>query len=823
MWENTQDLKNLLTWLPDAQSASPPDYSRVERIVLHDQGCLNPERCTENATQYPVATVQNIFRFHSVTRGWGDIGYNYIIDRQGRIFEGRFGGNGSRGAHLYKDATCQNFNIGSAGILLLGDLRAGSMTEAQANSLARLAVWLGVANGFDPAAMNVTTSVWQNLKKASGSCDLSSGSFNSSFVGPTVASHGDIEPGNSDTFDMSPTRTAATPYVGTFAAMLYRAEGMNGIFAIQDGVLQERAAASTATAASLELAQLTLFPRATLSSLPDGSLVKSFTRSRVYKIESGVRRAVPTADLFVASGFSWATIQEVSDRELSLWRIGNPLPYPDGTLVKGSGEKVYMFESGKLRHITSASLFAVLRYAWTAITSLLDTDLSAYATANPMLYPTGSLVKGTAPTVYFLENGLRKPISSAALFLAQGFRWGDIKALSDQELSQYYPQGQYVKWPDGTLIRPEGQSAVYLVQKGYRRWIQTPDAFLALKLRWEAIYQITLAELAAYSEAQPIGSVADASQEPVLAGEQQQQNQTTQETTNNQQTNTNTTALEPTVRIGLAVIGSGTLVEVSSDVSYSVKKNGAAVVGQPAGTSYSVTPQSGEVWRFEPEGEGIATISPYTDPAWNGSNDNRFRGIIELKQDSAGSFWFINELPIESYLKGIAETINGEHPEYAKAFAIATRSYAYHYIQKGGKRAGEPFHIRRTTADQWYKGYNFELRAKDPVAAVVATRGMVAMYNGTPVLSAYSSGAPGPTLNACTLWGGKFCESAYQYLKGGVGDPEGTIYKYTACGGAVHCIGLDAAGARRMAQLGSPAATILTTYYPGTAIQGLWE
>ena len=107
IWETTQDLKNLLTWLP-VDPNTPPDYNRVERVVVHDQGCLNPQTCTQNATNYPVATIQNIYRFHSVTKGWGDIGYNFIIDRQGRIFEGRYGSNGVRGAHLHKNSPLHN-------------------------------------------------------------------------------------------------------------------------------------------------------------------------------------------------------------------------------------------------------------------------------------------------------------------------------------------------------------------------------------------------------------------------------------------------------------------------------------------------------------------------------------------------------------------------------------------------------------------------------------------------------------------------------------------------------------------------------------------
>jgi len=36
--------------------------------------------------------VRNIYKFHTITRGWGDVGYNFLIDQFGNIYEGRAGG-----------------------------------------------------------------------------------------------------------------------------------------------------------------------------------------------------------------------------------------------------------------------------------------------------------------------------------------------------------------------------------------------------------------------------------------------------------------------------------------------------------------------------------------------------------------------------------------------------------------------------------------------------------------------------------------------------------------------------------------------------------
>ena len=66
--------ENLMTWTPE--------YRTVRKFVVH-------HTATSNGDLDPAATVRAIYYYHAVTRGWGDIGYNYLIDAQGRIYEGR--------------------------------------------------------------------------------------------------------------------------------------------------------------------------------------------------------------------------------------------------------------------------------------------------------------------------------------------------------------------------------------------------------------------------------------------------------------------------------------------------------------------------------------------------------------------------------------------------------------------------------------------------------------------------------------------------------------------------------------------------------------
>ncbi|MBI2845529.1 MAG: N-acetylmuramoyl-L-alanine amidase [Chloroflexi bacterium] len=113
------------------------EYEEPYKIVVH-------HTVTPNFTTDPAAMVRAVFYYHTVTRGWGDIGYNYLIDWQGNIYEGRRGGEGVVGHHA------SDYNYGSIGIALLGDFSQTEVPEAMEESLVNLIAWAADRYGFDP-------------------------------------------------------------------------------------------------------------------------------------------------------------------------------------------------------------------------------------------------------------------------------------------------------------------------------------------------------------------------------------------------------------------------------------------------------------------------------------------------------------------------------------------------------------------------------------------------------------------------------------------------------------------------------------------------
>ncbi len=83
------------------------EYYTTEKIIIHHTDTSNG--------QDPIQAIRAVYYYHAVTQGWGDIGYNFLIDRNGVIYEGRYGGDNVVAGHALQ------YNYGSVGIALIGD------------------------------------------------------------------------------------------------------------------------------------------------------------------------------------------------------------------------------------------------------------------------------------------------------------------------------------------------------------------------------------------------------------------------------------------------------------------------------------------------------------------------------------------------------------------------------------------------------------------------------------------------------------------------------------------------------------------------------
>jgi hypothetical protein len=120
-----------------------PSTARPRLGVVHHTATRNDYSRSEAP-----AIVRAIYSYHTRTLGWSDIGYNLLIDRYGRIYEGRAGGieAGVVGAHA------RGYNSGSFGVALIGNFEEANPTIASLRALTNVFAWQYRVHRIDRSA-----------------------------------------------------------------------------------------------------------------------------------------------------------------------------------------------------------------------------------------------------------------------------------------------------------------------------------------------------------------------------------------------------------------------------------------------------------------------------------------------------------------------------------------------------------------------------------------------------------------------------------------------------------------------------------------------
>ncbi|QHW35324.1 SpoIID/LytB domain-containing protein [Paenibacillus rhizovicinus] len=171
----------------------------------------------------------------------------------------------------------------------------------------------------------------------------------------------------------------------------------------------------------------------------------------------------------------------------------------------------------------------------------------------------------------------------------------------------------------------------------------------------------------------------------------------------------------------------------------------AESASKPPVALYSVPLADTKVWIETKDPSGIKLAERYS---------RSYRGSFEVSGMN-NKMAVINEVPFEQYVYAVvgAEMPASWPAEALKAQAVAARTYALY--QGFGYQIA---HVVDTTLSQAYGGIGSEKPAT--IAAVDATQGQVAMYDGKVINTVFSSSAGGFTADATEIWG-----SAVDYLK----------------------------------------------------------
>jgi hypothetical protein len=212
--------------------------------------------------------------------------------------------------------------------------------------------------------------------------------------------------------------------------------------------------------------------------------------------------------------------------------------------------------------------------------------------------------------------------------------------------------------------------------------------------------------------------------------------------------------------------------------------------------------------RLDP-GDGITTVT-----SWQRNARTRFRGVLECRVVD-GQLALIDELPLDQYLRGLAEEPDTEMFEKQRAFAVAARTYAAYYMDASHRKfPGKPYDGSDLPSEfQIFGGVDFEAKNPQWLKAVQSTANEVLTVDGQIIKPPYFSSDDGRTRDPSEAgW------TNYPFAGVFASKPDPWCQGMPLRG---HGVGMSGCGAKGQAQEGKTAEQILQYYYPGTALTRL--
>ncbi|WP_330330227.1 peptidoglycan recognition protein [Streptomyces sp. NBC_00536] len=154
------DVVSRSAWGAQEQPGNEPVYGKeVKAVFVHHTAQTNAYDCTDSA-----ALMRGLQTLHVRTNGWKDLGYNFVVDKCGTVFEGRRGGvdRPVTGAHTL------GFNTDTMGVAVIGEYSSQEPSDAAMTAVARLAAWKLGRYGYDPRGSVTLTSGLDNGKFRTG-------------------------------------------------------------------------------------------------------------------------------------------------------------------------------------------------------------------------------------------------------------------------------------------------------------------------------------------------------------------------------------------------------------------------------------------------------------------------------------------------------------------------------------------------------------------------------------------------------------------------------------------------------------------------------
>jgi hypothetical protein len=479
------------------------------------------------------AIVRSIYVYHVKSNGWNDIGYNFLVDRYGQIFEGRYGGMDRAlvGAHTL------GFNAHSTGIAVIGTFSSAAPPPVAMTALKQITAWRLDRSYVDPGGSTTMTS--------SGNPNYAAGTR---VTLRTISGHRDVYPtdcpgaafyaqlpalrsqvvndGDPKIYYPSLSAGVITPNGDGVADSVRLNMRFSSTTAWSVGVVDSNGAAwsswtGTGTSASLVWngkngtavaphdfyrfivnghngngALRTAVFGVAVWQFPDGTLLRASSSGFVGVLDGGKLRHFLNWRA-MQSRYNVAEMINAPDDVLSVYPHGADIGFRDGSVVRVT-PNMWIISDGERRAVTDATL-STLGYN---SASIIDTDsggIQPTPEGSPVLptdtYPDGTALQSSNGNEALVVSSTYRPFITANVRQSYQIRDVDLAGPADSDVAAAQSSPP-VGFRDGTLVQVTGNPAVYVIADGMRRWITSAYRFNTMAYKWSNIRQITADELA---------------------------------------------------------------------------------------------------------------------------------------------------------------------------------------------------------------------------------------------------------------------------------------------------------------------------------------
>ncbi len=751
---------NQLTW--------PLSYPQeIKKIVIH-------HTATTKDLDDPQKAIRDIYMWHTLSRGWGDIGYNYIIDQQGNIYEGRFGGEMVVGAHSGTG------NFGSIGIALLGNYQDNEPPEEVLNALVKL-----IKNKAQLYNIDTTGS------------SMFRGEFTYNILGHkdfmSTACPGeklyDLIPLIRELSKVSTTNTLTSAKSSLFAWN----SDIPPIISINPS--------------SKKMGNLTI----------KNSSTQVLSKDIYFKVKNN-----QNAKTFLRNSDNILT--GILAKDLQPGESATVQVLLNTTVTSGSGLiELQPIINGSLQEGSIAFGLKVntpppkVKYDYKLMSIIYSKE-----TLNKGDIVTATVKLRNIGIQPWLNNGENKVTLGADkprdhqnnLLVTPSNRYATLQEsrVASGEIGTFTFQ---IKVPEKDGVYKEYFTPVV---EGIQ-WMNNNDSYILIQIGNTGVNNNTNVQNPAPANPTPTPTPAPA---PASVPAPVNPTPIGSNTVNIATTTLNTNAYLRPIRIDLSYRGNPATIASSGPYSLyqgavkitdlnanqkaTVKyENGSFIITVDNTKTYNISAKP----RFIPASNSILRIDNWDRKTTSNITYNQFRGVLEaIVYD--GELHLVNELPMEDYLRGLAEENDREPVEKIKAMQIIARTYARFYMEVAKKFPGAPFDLNDDPQySQKYLGYSYEINMPLTVAQVKATEGMYVTFQGKLIKTPYFSRSNGKTtISAKDKWGW----TDTPFLQS-VDDSFCNSNEY-----AGHGVGLSGCGANTMAQQGYTYDQIIKHYYSGVEI-----